>query len=234
MNTANVSRDDWILGGVALLLIIDLLFLPWFSVSVAAGAFSATFSSTATGAPSGLLGILAVLALIAVGIGLLEFGPNYLARSMHTPAPQAQVTFTAGDALEDCSPLATLDGLRMLVFNARRGVVAEGVAAKATTDAQLDLALALDDLVDGTPRKEIAGSANMVVAGTFSVDEATRTVVLHLPEGLVTYTLLGPMPFEQDECVLVDGTTSAADLNRSWFGTPGPDEPQADDVRADP
>jgi hypothetical protein len=78
LNTANVSRDDWILGGVALLLIIDLLFLPWFSVSVAAGAFSATFSSTATGAPSGLLGILAVLALIALiaDLAIERFSPQ--------------------------------------------------------------------------------------------------------------------------------------------------------------
>lgn len=78
MNTANVSRDDWILGGVTLLLIIDLLFLPWFSVSVAAGAFSATFSSTATGAPDGWLGILAVLALILVIVDLAieRFSPQ--------------------------------------------------------------------------------------------------------------------------------------------------------------
>jgi hypothetical protein len=56
------SRDDWILGGVALLLLIDLLFLPWFSISV--GPYSA--STTATGDPDGWLGILAVLVLIAL------------------------------------------------------------------------------------------------------------------------------------------------------------------------
>ena len=33
MKFDSVSRDDWILAGVALLLIIDLLFLPWFSIS---------------------------------------------------------------------------------------------------------------------------------------------------------------------------------------------------------
>ena len=37
MNTANITRDDWIIGGVALLLVIDLLFLPWFDIS--AGPF---------------------------------------------------------------------------------------------------------------------------------------------------------------------------------------------------
>jgi hypothetical protein len=62
VNVENVSRDDWIFGGVGLLLVIDLLFLPWFSISV--GPFSVT--STATGAPDGWLGVLAVLAAIAV------------------------------------------------------------------------------------------------------------------------------------------------------------------------
>jgi hypothetical protein len=57
-----VRRDDWVLGGVALLLVIDLLFLPWFSISI--GPISIT--STATGAPDGWLGVLAVLAAVGV------------------------------------------------------------------------------------------------------------------------------------------------------------------------
>lgn len=66
MNVENVSRDDWIFGGVGLLLVIDLLFLPWYSISV--GPFTAT--STATGAPDGWLGVLAVLAAVAVIVDL--------------------------------------------------------------------------------------------------------------------------------------------------------------------
>jgi hypothetical protein len=66
VNFSDVSRDDWILGGVALLLVIDLLFLPWFSISV--GPFSA--SLTATDAPDGWLAILAVLAALAVIVDL--------------------------------------------------------------------------------------------------------------------------------------------------------------------
>jgi hypothetical protein len=62
VNVENVSREDWILGGIALLLIIDLLFLPWFSVTV--GPFSSTL--TATDAPDGWLGILAVLVAIVL------------------------------------------------------------------------------------------------------------------------------------------------------------------------
>lgn len=62
MNVENVTREDWMLGGVGVLLVIDLLFLPWFSISL--GPFSVT--ATATGAPDGWLGVLAVLAAIAV------------------------------------------------------------------------------------------------------------------------------------------------------------------------
>jgi hypothetical protein len=78
VNLNNVSRDDWILGGVALLLVIDLLFLPWFSVSVSAGAFSATVTSTATGDPDGWLGILAVLAAVALiaDLAIERFSPG--------------------------------------------------------------------------------------------------------------------------------------------------------------
>jgi hypothetical protein len=56
----SVSRDDWLLAGVALLLVIDLLFLPWFSITF--GPFSA--SLTATDAPDGLFGVLAVLSAV--------------------------------------------------------------------------------------------------------------------------------------------------------------------------
>jgi hypothetical protein len=66
VNTANMTRDDQIIGGVALLLVIDLLFLPWFDIS--AGPFS--ISLTATDAPSGWAGILAVLAAVALIVDL--------------------------------------------------------------------------------------------------------------------------------------------------------------------
>jgi hypothetical protein len=70
MSLDNVSRDDWIVGGLALLLIIDLLFLPWFTFSAGIGSFSVSVSSTATGAPDGWLGVLAVIAAIALLVDL--------------------------------------------------------------------------------------------------------------------------------------------------------------------
>ena len=62
MNLEQVQREDWIVGGLALLLAIFLLILPWFDLSV--GPFSATFSATSS--PDGWLGILAFIAAIAV------------------------------------------------------------------------------------------------------------------------------------------------------------------------
>jgi hypothetical protein len=62
-----LSRDDMIVGGLALLLVIDLLFLPWFSIG--SGPFSVSLS--ATDGPDGWTGILAVIAAIAVLADLL-------------------------------------------------------------------------------------------------------------------------------------------------------------------
>jgi hypothetical protein len=74
VNFDSVSRDDWILAGVALLLVIVLLFLPWFSVSV--GPFS--FTATATDAPDGAFGLLAVLsALVLIAdLGVERLSPG--------------------------------------------------------------------------------------------------------------------------------------------------------------
>lgn len=66
MNLDNVTRDDWIVGGLAILLAITLIFFPWFHVSVTAGPISVSASASATGAPDGWLGVLAFLAALAV------------------------------------------------------------------------------------------------------------------------------------------------------------------------
>jgi hypothetical protein len=74
VNLDNVSREDWIVGGLAFLLLIDLLFLPWFSYSF--GPFS--FSLTATDDPDGWLGILAVLATLVLlaDLAIERFSPQ--------------------------------------------------------------------------------------------------------------------------------------------------------------
>jgi hypothetical protein len=64
MDLSKLSRDDRILAGLALLLAIDLLFLPWWSASGVFGGLPN--SGTATGFPSGWLGVLGLLAALAV------------------------------------------------------------------------------------------------------------------------------------------------------------------------
>jgi hypothetical protein len=63
MRTDALSKDDYIVGGVALLLVIDLLFLPWYSIGF--------YSASATSAPDSWTGILAMLAAILVLADLL-------------------------------------------------------------------------------------------------------------------------------------------------------------------
>ena len=67
MNLDNVRRDDWIVGGLAVLLIITLVAFPWFSIGGGSigGVSIPSFDFSGTDAPDGWLGILAVIALIA-------------------------------------------------------------------------------------------------------------------------------------------------------------------------
>jgi hypothetical protein len=66
MDVSKFTRDELILVGVALLLVIDLLFLPWFDITIGLGTFKVSATSSATGSPDGWLGVLAVLATLAM------------------------------------------------------------------------------------------------------------------------------------------------------------------------
>jgi hypothetical protein len=79
MSTDNIRRDDWILGGLAILLVIALVAFPWFTVSY----FGISASSTATGAPDGWLGILALIAALAV---VADLGAERLSPQTQLPA----------------------------------------------------------------------------------------------------------------------------------------------------
>ena len=75
MNLESVRRDDWILAGIAILLLITLLAFPWFNVGLG-GPFSVDLSATDT--PDGWCGILAVIALLlfVVDLGLERLAPE--------------------------------------------------------------------------------------------------------------------------------------------------------------
>jgi hypothetical protein len=58
MDLSKFSRDELIVAGASLLFAIDLLFLPWISFG--------PFSSSGTGAPDGWLGVIGMLAALAL------------------------------------------------------------------------------------------------------------------------------------------------------------------------
>jgi hypothetical protein len=63
----NVTREDWIVGGLALLLAIFLFALPWFSISVNFAGFGTVSGTlTATDGPDGWTGVLGAIAALAV------------------------------------------------------------------------------------------------------------------------------------------------------------------------
>lgn len=73
MDFSKLSREDWMVGGGGILLIIGLLAFPWFSVS--AGPY--TFTYAATSATGGIWAVLGLIVLIAVVVDLVlaRFSP---------------------------------------------------------------------------------------------------------------------------------------------------------------
>jgi hypothetical protein len=81
---ARFSREELILGALGAALAIDLLFLPWFEFGVEGSSFSA--SSSATQYPDGWLGVIALLAVLALIADLV----------VERLAPHVQVPSIAG------------------------------------------------------------------------------------------------------------------------------------------
>jgi hypothetical protein len=77
-----VTRDDWIVGGLALLLLICVLALPWYSVTVGAGPFVVSENRPAVQAPYAWPAILAALALVVL---LVDVG-------LHRAMPELEIT----------------------------------------------------------------------------------------------------------------------------------------------
>ena len=78
-----VARDEWVVVVLAVLLALDLLFLPWFQVTITGGGQTIPISDPATGAPEGWLGVLAVLAVVAL---LADLGVERLSPQTDVPA----------------------------------------------------------------------------------------------------------------------------------------------------
>lgn len=82
LHLERLSREDWLLGTVAVLLIFDLLVLPWFSfgatISVGSATVSIGGSLTGVDAPDAWLGVLALLscAFLVADLGFERLSPE--------------------------------------------------------------------------------------------------------------------------------------------------------------
>jgi hypothetical protein len=80
----DITRDDWIVGGLALLLLIDVLLFPWYTATNIAnhGTFAVPESRPAVQAPHAWPAILAALALVLL---LVDLG-------LHRGMPEIEVS----------------------------------------------------------------------------------------------------------------------------------------------
>jgi len=71
MKAQALTKIEWIVGGLAAFLVIDLLVFPWVDVSIG----PIDFTSSGTGAPDGALGVIGMLAALAfaVDLGIQKF-----------------------------------------------------------------------------------------------------------------------------------------------------------------
>ena len=74
MDFSKLSREDWMVGGGGILLIIFLFALPFYSVS----AFGVTATAAATSSPASIWGIIALILAIVVVVdwALSVFSPE--------------------------------------------------------------------------------------------------------------------------------------------------------------
>jgi hypothetical protein len=82
LHLERLSREDWVLGTLAVLVILDLLVLPWFSfgatISVGSASVSIGGSLTGVDAPDAFLGVLALLscAFLVADLGFERLSPQ--------------------------------------------------------------------------------------------------------------------------------------------------------------
>jgi hypothetical protein len=97
VDLSKLTLSDKILGATGILLVIDLLFLPWHHISIDLGPFSASKSYSAlsgTGQFWGFLALLLALAVVVV-LGLIKFSSVKLP---DLPIPLNQAIFYASIA----------------------------------------------------------------------------------------------------------------------------------------
>ena len=122
MDFNKLTQGERIVLIAGLLLIIDLLFLPWHKVSTV--VFGQTISGTASGieSPNGFYGVLALLlALVMVGVIIATKLAN--AKLPTLPVPLGQVHMIAGIAIFVLLLIKLLAETNFLGFGAYLGIL---------------------------------------------------------------------------------------------------------------
>jgi hypothetical protein len=124
LHLERVTREDWALATVAVLLILDLLVLPWFSfgatISVGSATVSIGGSLSAVDAPDAWLGVLALLscAFLAADLGFERLSPQTRLPSIATDRETTRFVLAV--------VAAGLIGFKFLVHLGRFGELALG------------------------------------------------------------------------------------------------------------
>ncbi|HEX3872821.1 MAG TPA: hypothetical protein VHW26_01665 [Solirubrobacteraceae bacterium] len=95
MDLSKLGRDEWLVGGGGILLIIDLLLFPWHHESL----LGISASQSATSAPDAIWGVIALLLTVAV---VVDFG-----LSLFSPLTQVPTT-QLGRAMTRCALAAAV------------------------------------------------------------------------------------------------------------------------------
>ncbi len=120
MDLSKLSLSDKIIGGTGIVLIIDLLFLPWHSVDL---PFIGSYTRTAVQSPDSFWGILALLLTIAVVVvvALRVFSPD--TKLPELPVSWDQATFFATAAVGVLLLLKLIVNTDYLGFGAWLGIL---------------------------------------------------------------------------------------------------------------
>jgi hypothetical protein len=98
----NITKEDWTIGGLALLLVIVLVALPWFSVGGGSieGVHIPSINLVGTDGPDSLLGVLAVLASLAViaDLAIERFAPQTTLPNLGGSRTSTRFVFAAAAA----------------------------------------------------------------------------------------------------------------------------------------
>ncbi|HLF40146.1 MAG TPA: hypothetical protein VI854_01600 [Acidimicrobiia bacterium] len=125
MDLKKLSPAERIIGAAGLLLLVDLLFLPWHRVSFGFGDFRVTSSRSGVESPNGFWGLLALLLVLALvtHIVLSEFTTVKLPT---LPVSWGQADFYAGIAIAVLLLLKLVLETSALAFGAWLAVICAG------------------------------------------------------------------------------------------------------------